>query len=99
MSGRDGRGDGLSGYYIIRGVLVVVVIAAVLGVFGKGAGLRRPRLGVVNALGLAVMTVGLGLTVIATAMRKKPRFQQKAPVMRLIGVFVCGIGAIMVICL
>lgn len=98
MSGRDGR-NGLLGYYAVRGALVVIVIAAVLGVFGKSAALKRPDLGLVNYIGLAVMAVGLGVTVIATAMFNNERTRGKAAACRLIGVLVCGIGAIMVICL
>ena len=99
MSGRDGRRDGLSGYYILRGALVVVIIAAVLGVFGNTGAFKRPKLGLVNVLGLAVMALGLGVTVVATAMAKNARHADRAAACRLLGVFVCGIGAIMVICL
>ena len=89
MSGRDGR-DGLPGYAIVRGALVVVVIAALLGVFGASAALKRPDLKPVNWVGLALA---------ASAVYRKARMESKAAACRLIGVLVCGVGAIMVICL
>ena len=98
MSGRDGR-DGLPGYAIVRGALVVVVIAALLGVFGASAALKRPDLKPVNWLGLAVMLIGLGLALAAPAVCRKVHMESKAAACRLIGVLVCGVGAIMVICL
>ena len=78
---------------------MVVLIAAVLGVFGTGNAIKRPNLSLTGILGLVVMAIGLGVTVVASALRQKDEAQGKAAAFRLAGVMICGIGAIMVICL
>ena len=99
MSGRGEKRGGMAAYYAIRGALVVVVIAAALGVFGKGGAFRRAELGAANLLGLAVMAAGLVVTVVASAKRKDDPSRGRAAAFMLAGTMVCGVGAIMAICL
>jgi len=89
MSGRGG--DGPRAW--LRGALVVVAIAALLGVFGLQSGLQRPQLKPVNLAGIAVMIVGLAVSLFGGRI---VRDKQVAPFARLGGVLVCGIGAAMV---
>ena len=98
MSGRGGDRNGLNVYWWLRGALVVVIIAAVLGVFGTKANMKRPALSPVNLLGLAVMVAGLGITVATHAIAaKKEKTGESLPALaRLAGVLVCGVGAMMV---
>ncbi len=98
MSGRGGDRNGLNVYWVVRGALVVVIIAAVLGVFGTKANMKRPNLSPVNLIGLAVMVAGLGVTVITHAIAaKKAKAGESLPALvRLAGVLVCGVGAMMV---
>jgi hypothetical protein len=77
----------------LRGALVVVAIAALLGVFGLQSGLQRPQLKPVNLAGIAVMIVGLAVSLFGGRL---VRDKQAAPFARLGGVLVCGIGAAMV---
>ena len=98
MSGRGEGRNGLNAYWVIRGALVVVVIAAVLGVFSAKGGMKRPSLSVVNIIGLAVMVAGLGVCVATHAIAaKKEKSGEVVPALaRLAGVLVCGVGAMMV---
>ena len=94
MSGRGEDRGGDSPRTWLRGALVVVAIAALLGVFGLQSGLQRPQLKPVNLAGIAVMVVGLLISLFGGRIaRKKPEAQ---PFVRLGGVLVCGIGAAMV---
>ena len=98
MSGRGGDRNGLNAYWVIRGALVVVIIAAVLGVFGTRANMKRPDLNPVNIIGLAVMVAGLGVTVATHAIAaKREKAGEGLPALaRLVGVLVCGVGAMLV---
>ena len=94
MSGRgeDRGGDGPRAW--LRGALVVVAVAALLGAFGLQNGLRRPQLKPVNLAGVAVMIAGLAVSLFGgRIVRNRPDVQ---PFVRLSGVLVCGIGAAMV---
>lgn len=95
MSGRNSDRGGLGAYQWLRGALVVVAIAAVLGVFGTSTALKRPELSPLNIAGIAVMAVGLVIAVASATLVKGER-QRLALGLRLGGVLVCGIGAIMV---
>jgi len=98
MSGRGGDRNGLNAWWWIRGALVVVIIAAVLGVFGANTALKRPKLSPVNLIGLAVMVIGLGATVVLHALAaKRERAGESLPALaRLAGVLICGVGAMLV---
>ena len=98
MSGRGGDRNGLGVYWWIRGALVVVVIGAVLGMFGTKSGLKRPELSAVNIIGLVAMIAGLVLTVAINALAAKGEEDGKSlpAVARLAGVLVCGVGAMLV---
>ena len=98
MSGRGEGRNALNAYWVIRGALVVVVIAAVLGVFSVKGGMKRPDLSAVNIIGLAVMVAGLGVTAITHALAAKRAKEGKSlpALARLAGVLVCGVGAMMV---
>jgi len=89
----SGRGEDSPRMWF-RGALVVVAIAALLGAFGLQSGLQRPQLKPVNLAGIAVMIVGLAVSLFGgRIVRGKPDAQ---PFVRLGGVLVCGIGAAMV---
>ena len=97
MSGRgeDRRGDSPRGW--LRGALIVVIIAAVLGVFGTQTRLQRPTLSPLNIGGIAVMLLGLAVVLLSNAIAEKLRRGPGAsPFIKLCGVLVCGIGAAMV---
>ena len=98
MSGRGGDRNGLDVYWWIRGALVVVVIAAVLGVFGTNSGVKRPELSAVNIIGLATMVAGLGISILTGVLAAKREEDGKGftAIMRLAGVLVCGVGAMLV---
>ena len=98
MSGRSGNRNGLDIYWWIRGALVVVVIAAVLGVFGTNSGVKRPELSAVNIIGLATMVAGLGISILTGVLAAKREEDGKGftAIMRLAGVLVCGVGAMLV---
>ena len=90
MSGRDEDSPRMW----LRGALVVVAIAALLGAFGLQGGLQRPQLKPVNLAGIAVMIVGQGVSLFGGRIaRGRPEVQ---PFVRFGGVLVCGIGAAMV---
>ena len=93
MSGRgeDRSGDGLRVW--LRGALVVVAIAALLGAFGRQSGLQQPQLKPVNIAGITVMVAGLLVSMFGG---RFTRNKQVAPFIRLGGVLLCGIGAAMV---
>ena len=89
----SGRGEDSPRMWL-RGALVVVAIAALLGAFGLQSGLQRPQLKPVNLAGIAVMVVGTLIALFGGRIaRNKPEAQ---PFVRLGGVLVCGIGAAMV---
>ena len=93
----SGRGE--NGRTIFRGVLVIVVIAAALGVFGSRSSFKRPELSALNIVGIAVMFLGLAMAMLAAPLserlaRKNP--QRASLAFRLGGVAVCCAGAAMV---
>ena len=98
MTGRGGDrgGDGPRAW--LRGALVVVVIAAALGLFGTQTKLQRPALSALNIAGVVVMVAGLAVTVLSG--RIAERLIRKGPgaaiCVKLAGVLVCGVGAAMV---
>ena len=93
MSGRGEDRGGDSPRVWLRGALVVVAIAALLGAFGLQSGLQRPRLTALNLAGIAVMAVGLLVSLFGGRLT---RDRQVAPFIRLGGVLLCGVGAAMV---
>ena len=93
MSGRGEDRGGDSPRVWLRGALVVVAIAALLGAFGLQSGLQRPQLKPVNYVGIGVMIVGLLVSLFGGRLA---RDKQVAPFIRLGGVLLCGIGAAMV---
>ena len=99
MSGRnEGRGESARTW--LRGVLVIVVIAAVLGVFSDKTPLRRPQLGALQLAGIAVMLLGLAVVLLAgrLAERLSPSHGDRtATAFKLCGVTVCAAGAMMVL--
>ena len=99
MSGRSDKTPGDSPRGWIRGALVVVVIAAVLGVLGAGSGIRRPDLGALNIAGIAVMLLGLIAVVLSqpiAARLPQDRRDRAAVWIKLAGVLICAVGAMMV---
>ena len=94
-SPKKGRG---SGYLWLRGALVVFVIAGVLGVFGTQGSLQRPSLSVVNIIGIALMVIGLMVTLLAFRIGKVIDNGQRdtSPLVKMIGVLICGAGAALV---
>jgi len=93
MSGRGEDRGGNTPRMWFRGALVVVAVAALLGVFGLQNGLQRPQLKAVNIVGIAVMVVGLAVSLFGGRFARDKQF---APFVRLGGVLICGIGAAMV---
>ena len=70
--------------------VIVVAVGAYFLITGMRAGTLTPvALKPVNWAGIALMLVGLGASLI---LRKKP-------MLRLLGVLICGVGAFLVICL
>ena len=99
MSGRsEGRGaEGARAW--LRGVLIIVAIAALTGVINGKTGLNRPALGPLNIVGIAVMFAGLAVSLFAAALSARAAEAKRGAVslaLRLGGVGICGIGAIMV---
>lgn len=99
MSGRsEGRGaEGARAW--LRGVLIIVAIAALTGVISGKTGLNRPALGPLNIAGIAVMFAGLAVSLFAGALSARAAEDKRGAVslaLRLGGVGICGIGAIMV---
>ena len=99
MSGRgEGRGAGSAGAWL-RGVLIIVAIAALTGVLNGKTGLNRPKLGPLNIAGIAVMLAGLALALFATTLSGKAPEEKRGAVslaLRLGGTLVCGVGAMLV---
>ena len=97
MAGGRG-GGGRSGNGWLRGALIIFVGAAVLSVFSKRTEMQRPVLSAVNIVGIALMVVGLALTLlafrIAEIMSRSGR--DVAPIVKMAGVLVCGVGAALV---
>ena len=97
MSGRGEDRGGESPRGWLRGALIVVIIAAVLGVFGTQTRLQRPSLSALNLAGIAVMLVGLAVVVLArTIAGRLKRGAEAAPFVKLCGALVCGVGAALV---
>ena len=94
MSGRGEDRGGDSPRVWLRGALVVVAIAALLGAFGLQSGLQRPQLTALNIAGIAVMIAGLPVALFGGRLARNR--QELAPFIRLGGVLLCGIGAAMV---
>ena len=92
MSGRGEDRGGNTPQVWFRGALVVVAIAALLGVFGLQSGLQRPQLKAVNLAGIAVMVAGLAVSLFGGRFARDKQF---GPFVRLGGVLICGIGAAM----
>ncbi len=82
----------------LRGALVVVAVAALLGVFKGQTLLRRPHLDPLQIAGIAVMFLGLAAVVFAG--RLASRFGRDpvsaVTVFKLGGLAVCAAGAVMV---
>ena len=99
MSGR-GEGRGMeSARTWLRGVLVVVVVAALTGVLGGRGTLKRVNLSALNIAGIAVMIAGLAAQLCAPLLMKNMADDKRDGALlaiRLGCVGVCGIGAIMV---
>ena len=93
MSGRGEDRGGDSPRVWLRGALVVVAIAALMGAFGLQSGLQRPQLKPVNYAGIGVMIAGLLVSLFGGRLA---RDKQVAPFIRLGGVLICGVGAAMV---
>ena len=93
-----GRSDG-HGLTWLRGALVIVVIAAVLGVFGGTGALKRPQLGALQIVGLAVMVLALAAVLLTRRLAAKlpeARRERAALAFSLGGVTVCAVGALLV---
>lgn len=99
MSGRDeGRGMENARTWL-RGVLIIVVIAALTGLLGGQGGLKRASLSALNLAGLGVMLLGLAAVLCARALSNRADPERREAVslaIKLIGVGVCGVGAILV---
>ena len=97
MSGRDDGGEGIRTW--IRGVLVVVIIAGALGVFGSMSTLEKPKLSLLNIAGIAIMFIGLLTSMMSPTLAQKAgedRRSKVATILRIGGMLVCFAGAIMV---
>ena len=94
----SGNGKGNSGAFLLRGALVVFVIAALLGVFGGQNGLQRPQLSAVNIIGIVLMFVGLAVTLLALRIADMAARSGKdvSVFVRMAGVLICGVGAALV---
>ncbi len=82
----------------LRGALVVVAVAALLGVFNGKATLRRPHLAPLQIAGICVMLLGLAAVVFAG--RLAHRFGRDPgsalTAFKLGGLAVCAAGAVLV---
>lgn len=98
MSGRGEARGGEGFRTTIRGALVVVAIAAVLGLFSTNSRLERPALSLLNMLGVVVMLVGLIVVLLARPIQAKlaPGKVNAAVFIKLSGLLVCGVGAMLV---
>ena len=99
MSGRgeDSGGNSMRSWF--RGALVVVVIVGALGAFGARAQLRRPELGAVQLIGIAVMLVSLAVVILASRLAGRfpeERRERAGSVIKLLGVTLCAVGAMLV---
>lgn len=99
MSGRgeDNRAENIRGW--IRGALVVVVIAAALGVFGATSRLQRPSLGGLQIAGVAVMLASLAVVALAKRLAARlgeARRERAVVAVKLVGVTLCAVGAALV---
>lgn len=99
MSGRSERRGGEAPRTWLRGVLIIVAVAALTGALSGRTGLNRPTLGPLNIAGFAVMIAGLIVSLLATALSGRVPEEKRDAVslaLRLGGVGLCGVGAIMV---
>ncbi len=98
MSERNGSRGGGSGGRLLSGAVIVLAIAAALGVFGKQSSLQRPKLSAVNIIGIVLMLAGLVLTLLAPGFSKRASASGRdvTPLVKMAGVLVCGIGAALV---
>lgn len=99
MSGRsDGNGaNAVRGW--IRGALVVVVIAGVLGAFGAKNRFRTPDLTALQIAGIAVMLASLALVALASRLAArfaKAKRERAMAALKLLGVALCAAGAALV---
>ena len=97
MSGRDDGGEGIRTW--IRGALVVVIIAAALGVFGSMSSFEKPKLSFLNIAGIAIMFIGLLTSMMSPTLSQKASEDKRSTVataLRIGGMLVCFAGAIMV---
>ena len=98
MAGRNG-GDREGLRVWLQGIIVIVVIAGALGIFGSQSSLERPQLGPLNIAGLVIMFVGLALALLSAPLSEKLQIARQdlaAVAFRLGGVLVCVAGALMV---
>lgn len=82
----------------LRGAIIVVVVAAILGVFGRQSALQKPQWSVATIAGLVVMLLGL---FIAWLPRRKGKGSaagdvRLSPLIGVVGVMICGVGAALV---
>lgn len=98
MSDRSPKKGGGSPALWLRGALVVFVVAGVMGVFGTQGKLQRPNLSAVNIIGIALMVVGLLMTLLAFRIGKVIAHGERdtSPFVKMVGVLICGVGAALV---
>ncbi len=99
MSGRGEKHGGESLRTCLQGVLVIVVIAAALGVFGSMNSMQRPKLSWLNIFGIVVMFAGLVLAIFTGALTERVREERRdfaRGMLKLGVVLVCCVGAILV---
>ena len=99
MSGRgeERSADQIRGW--LRGVLVVVVIGVLLGVFGAAGGPLRPSVNALQLAGIAVMIAGAALAALARRLTARVADERREPAvlaLKLGGVAVCAAGAMLV---
>ena len=99
MSGQSERPRGDMPPTWLRGVLIIVVIALLLGVFGAGNHQQRPELNALMIFGIVVMLAGAYLVFMAHTFAGKLAYERRKSgeiAFKLVGMLVCGIGAAMV---
>lgn len=99
MSGQSDKPRGDMPATWLRGVLIIVVIALLLGVFGAGNSMQRPEMNAVMIIGIVVMLAGAYLVLMAHTIAGKLAYERRKSgeiAFKLIGMLVCGVGAAMV---